>query len=116
MYYTTPQHLSSGLELSPCYFASFRIRRHIGLVAYDLELPPFSKIHSVIHVSQLKAYHGTHQLAPFCPLPPDLHAIHAFKDKSISFSTDLHQTVVPTVQNLPDPDFTSLEEDTASNV
>ncbi|KAL0401393.1 UNVERIFIED_CONTAM: Transposon Tf2-11 polyprotein [Sesamum latifolium] len=38
------------------YVGPLPIIRHIGTVAYKIELPPWWKIHNVFHVSQLKKY------------------------------------------------------------
>ncbi|XP_058776601.1 uncharacterized protein LOC131650918 [Vicia villosa] len=65
-------HRRTSQKLSHRYFGPFPVRRRIGPVAYDLELPPTSRIHSVFHVSQLRAYHGDNSSGNFKPLPPDL--------------------------------------------
>jgi hypothetical protein len=62
-------------KLAKRYFGPFMIRRRIGAVAYELELPPTSKIHPVIHVSQLRAYHGDKPEAHFSPIPQELEPI-----------------------------------------
>ncbi|PNX87324.1 hypothetical protein L195_g045484, partial [Trifolium pratense] len=57
-------------KLSKRFFAPFRITKQIGDVAFELGLPPASRIHPVFHASKLKPYHGAEQEA--LPLPPVL--------------------------------------------
>ncbi|MCI64959.1 hypothetical protein A2U01_0086217, partial [Trifolium medium] len=45
----------------------FKILQRIGDVAFKLQLPPSSKIHSVFHASQLKPFHGTAESPPTLP-------------------------------------------------
>ncbi|GMI79508.1 hypothetical protein HRI_001620100 [Hibiscus trionum] len=45
-------------KLSPRFIGPCRIRKRVGHVAYQLELPPqLSRIHDVFHVSMLRQYH-----------------------------------------------------------
>lgn len=41
-------------------------------MAYELDLPPFSRIHPVIHISLLRPYHGGNPQAHFKPLPLEI--------------------------------------------
>jgi hypothetical protein len=63
-------------KLSKRFFGPFRIKKQIGEVAFELDLPPTSRIHPVFHASKLKLYHGSEQEAS--PLPPE-----AFGDNSV---------------------------------
>ncbi|KAL0401789.1 UNVERIFIED_CONTAM: hypothetical protein Slati_4208800 [Sesamum latifolium] len=38
--------------------ALFRILRRFGMIVYELDLPPESRIHPVFHASLLKPFHG----------------------------------------------------------
>ncbi|BAT75757.1 hypothetical protein VIGAN_07025100, partial [Vigna angularis var. angularis] len=44
-------------KLSPKFIGPYQILRRIGLVAYEIALPPqLANLHSVFHVSQLRKY------------------------------------------------------------
>ncbi|KAA3487647.1 integrase [Gossypium australe] len=46
-------------KLSPRFIGPYRVSKRVGLVAYQLELPPeLNRIHNVFHVSMLRRYHS----------------------------------------------------------
>jgi hypothetical protein len=57
----------SHQKLAFHFFGPFQVEAHVGAVAYKLALPQLVAIHSVFHVSQLKASHGTEPVAPALP-------------------------------------------------
>ncbi|GAU18789.1 hypothetical protein TSUD_80780 [Trifolium subterraneum] len=59
-------------KLAKRYFGPFPVIRRIGSVAYELALPPSSRIHPVVHVSQLRAYHGGDPSSHFTSIPTEL--------------------------------------------
>jgi hypothetical protein len=60
----------NGVEkLKPHFYGPYRVSRRIGEVAYEVELPPGSKIHNVFHVSCLKKALGQ-QVTVTEELPP----------------------------------------------
>ena len=60
----------SGAEkLKPRYYGPFKVIRRVGEVAYELELPPGSRVHNVLHVSCLKQSLGQRVMISI-ELPP----------------------------------------------
>lgn len=55
-------------KLSKRYYGPYKICKQIGEVAFELELPPASRIHPVFHVSHLKPCRGLN--AASLELPP----------------------------------------------
>lgn len=60
----------SNQKLSFKFFGPFRVLARVGAAAYRLELPAYSHVHPVFHVSQLKRSPGNLQVTP--SLPSDL--------------------------------------------
>ncbi|KAD4888237.1 hypothetical protein E3N88_20310 [Mikania micrantha] len=56
-------------KLSPRFFGPYRIKRKVGSVAYELELPSDARIHPIFHVSMLKPANGIAPTSPAAPLP-----------------------------------------------
>lgn len=56
-------------KLASRYFGPFKVLRQIGLVSYELDLPSLSKIHPVVHVSQLRRFHGSNPVSGLQHLP-----------------------------------------------
>ena len=59
--------LGSCKKLAGRFYGSFEILSRIGLVAYELALPPSINVHNVFHVSLLKKYvHDPNHLVDWC--------------------------------------------------
>ena len=59
-------------KLAKRYYGHFTVTRQIGEVAFELALPPESKIHPIFHVSKLKPCHGD-VTEPSLSLPEEAH-------------------------------------------
>jgi len=75
----------SSNKVSFRFFRSFTITQKIGSVAYRLLLPPYSSIHPVFHVSQLKkAVSPSHSVSPSLPdITDELQVPIAFLDRRL---------------------------------
>ncbi|XP_040988948.1 uncharacterized protein LOC121236566 [Juglans microcarpa x Juglans regia] len=58
-----------NLKLEPRYYRPFQIVAKVGVEAYKLNLPTFSRIHPLFHVSCHKRKLGQH-ITPLPSLPP----------------------------------------------
>lgn len=56
-------------KLHPHFYGLYRVVKRVGEVAYELELPPGSRIHNIFHVSCLKKMLGQ-QVTTTIELPP----------------------------------------------
>ncbi|KAJ1293165.1 hypothetical protein BS78_01G047300 [Paspalum vaginatum] len=72
------------------FYGPFKVLQRVGAVAYKLELPPLSRIHPVIHVSQLKR----HVPAP-TEVTTDLSSVPTDPDHIRSPVAVLARTLVP---------------------
>ncbi|KAF7126963.1 hypothetical protein RHSIM_Rhsim11G0145700 [Rhododendron simsii] len=62
-YKRTTLQARSNLKLCPRFYGPFQVIKRIGKVAYQLNLPPHSKLHPVFHVSLLKKKLGSRVVA-----------------------------------------------------
>jgi hypothetical protein len=70
-------------KLSKRFYGPFPVLRRIGTVAYELDLPPSSRIHPVVHVSQLRAYKGDDPRSHFTPIPIDMKCKNILEEKDM---------------------------------
>jgi len=59
-YKQTSLNYKGHKKLAPKFYGPYQVLHRIGLLAYKLALPPYSKIHRLFHVSCLKKVMGQH--------------------------------------------------------
>jgi hypothetical protein len=92
-------------KLSFKYFGPYQVTNRVDQVAYRLKLPPSSRIHPVIHVSQLKLANGYKGLDAL-PIPTDIPEfsipMQVLQSRGISKGQHLVQQVSVTWSSLLD--------------
>ncbi|KAK8916810.1 hypothetical protein KSP39_PZI022605 [Platanthera zijinensis] len=83
------------------YYGPFKIIKQINPVAFKLQLPAYSQIHPIFHVSLLKPYHANteltiHQLPPTAANNEPIHGILAVLDERYVWrqGIQVHQALI----------------------
>lgn len=97
-------------KLSKRYFGPFPVLRRIGSLAYELKLPPSSRIHPVIHVSQLRPFYGSNPSAQFVPIPPELEACVNLDEENTDTSPHKEDSLSSHESTSPDLSLDSAAE------
>lgn len=106
----------SNQKLSFRFSGPYKVLERIGSVAYKLDLPADSRIHPVVHVSQLKKHVAplpdvTQDLSNICTNPEDLlQPERILQHRMISKGHSTAQRVLVTWTNLPETMATWEEE------
>ncbi|KAJ9554331.1 hypothetical protein OSB04_018376 [Centaurea solstitialis] len=70
-------------KLAAKYYGPYEITKKVGTVAYQLKLPPETRIHNVFHVSLLKKRLGDHSVSSVLPPVSDAGEFHLIPLKVI---------------------------------